>query len=60
VLGGYHRSRGIWGRFVDDTGNFSNATELIPDIENVLPEAPPINTQPIVPTYQILLPVAIK
>lgn len=65
VLGGYHRSRGIWGRFIDNAGKFSTATELIPDAENVLPEAPtpttpPATTQPIAAPYHVLLPVAIK
>lgn len=64
VLGGYHRSRGIWGRFVDNTGKFSGATELIPDAQNVLPEtptpAPPLTTQPVQGPYHLLLPVAIK
>lgn len=62
VLGGYHRSRGIWGRFVDHTGKFSTATELIPNAENVSPTVPPgpDTTQPAPVTYQVLLPVAIK
>lgn len=63
VLGGYHRSRGIWGRFVDHSGKFSTATELIPNAESVLPTLPP--SPPETPqlgqaSYQVLLPVAIK
>lgn len=64
VLGGYHRSRGIWGRFVDNTGNFSDATELIPNAENVSPEppipAPPDGTQPVQASHQLLLPIVRK
>jgi hypothetical protein len=61
VLGGYHRSRGIWGRFVDNAGQFSTAMELIPDAENVSPKPPAPNTpQPVLAAHQVLLPVVIR
>lgn len=63
VLGGYHRSRGIWGRFVNNDGQFSTATELIPDAVNVAPTPPaptPNTPQPVPAAHQVLLPVAIK
>ena len=50
VLGGYHRSRGIWGRFVDNAGKFSNATELIPNATTVLTTPVPAPTVVPVPT----------
>lgn len=64
VLGGYHRSRGIWGRFINSDGKFSKATELIPNAEDVLPDAPTPETSGDndagQSAYQVLLPVAIK
>lgn len=46
VLGGYYRSRGIWGRFVNQDGIFTEATELIPNAETVSPTPPPISSAP--------------
>lgn len=67
VLGGYYRSRGIWGRFVDNTGKFSSATELIPNEETVSPTLPPAagdqpdmpNPQPLF-AHQVLLPIVTR
>lgn len=72
VLGGYYRSRGIWGRFVDNAGKFSRATELIPNAETVSPTLSPTPTPTPTPTdpaqepsnpsalYQVLLPLVRK
>ncbi|MEZ4727931.1 MAG: CAP domain-containing protein [Caldilineaceae bacterium] len=46
VLGGYYRSRGIWGRFVNEAGVFTEATELIPNAESVSPTPPPVASTP--------------
>jgi hypothetical protein len=67
VPGGYHRSRGIWGRFVDNAGKFSTATELIPNAASVettpaptpTPE-PPRSPDPSPLPYSVLLPVVMK
>ena len=68
VVGGYYRSRGIWGRFINNEGKFSNATELIPNAASISPLPPelPTEKQPpstIVPTpilNQVLLPIVMK
>ncbi len=74
VLGGYYRSRGIWGRFINHEGEFSRATELIPNAASLLPTAPKLPSTPTVPDTeqpaapigqlmlpnQVLLPIVMK
>ncbi len=74
VLGGYYRSRGIWGRFINNEGEFSSATELIPNAKSIspivlpLPKLPVLPTPPATPTpppiddlpNQVLLPIVMK
>lgn len=66
VLGGYYRSRGIWGRFINENGLFTEATELIPNAEAASLTLPISSTPPSTITtpqpllYQVLLPVVSK
>lgn len=64
VLGGYYRSRGVWGRFINAEGKFTEATELIPNAEAASP-APlaTVTPTPFVPqplSHQVLLPIVKK
>ncbi|MEZ4622366.1 MAG: hypothetical protein R2867_43635 [Caldilineaceae bacterium] len=68
VVEGYHRSRGIWARFVQEDGVFTEPTDLqifganaaiaVPPVENVPPMAVVAPSPDLAAlTYQLFLPV---
>jgi uncharacterized protein YkwD len=73
VLGGYHRSRGIWARFVQTDGSFTapaelqiygaNADLIVPPLDGQAPTEPitqPIAPQPEAANHQLFLPITLQ
>ena len=68
VLGGYHRSRGIWARFVKNDGSFSAPTEInifdaaaariAPPVPNPTPAPTPLPTDQL--TSFVYLPITVN